>query len=413
MRATQIVALRAFKRLRNEYWCLGKVDEFTLRTGEKVKILHTSDWHIGIKLATYDYLPDQRVFADWLLQTVRSEKIDVVLIAGDIFDRAIPSGESIDLVDEIFSKLIANDIFVVVISGNHDSAERLNFCSKAMEAAGLYIRTEQRDAKDIGDPIEISKNGESVFIIPVPYLDPQRVIEIDDAERSHGGLVDAILKSRMQQVPDPAKTIVMSHAFVAGGTESDSERKVSIGGTSRVAVDVYKDFGYVALGHLHRPQQVAGQNIFYSGTPLQYSFSEEHQKSVRIIEVGQTIESRTIDIPIGPTVVTLTDSIENLLKKSEYKVHEEHLVRVKLTDSGYQLNVFDRVSTRFPNLLDLSYVALDAGTEFGGSTSELTHLSPDEIVQQYIHAVHVDSVTPEIGQFIQESVHRVTVGGKQ
>lgn len=378
-----------------------------------MKLLHTSDWHIGIKLATYDYLPDQRIFADWLIKTVQSEKIDVVLIAGDIFDRAIPSSESIDLVDEIFSKLISNNISVVVISGNHDSAERLNFCSKAMESAGLYIRTEQRDAKDIGDPIEITKNGESVYIIPVPYLDPQRVIEIDDAERSHGGLVDAILKLRIQEVPDPAKTIVMSHAFVAGGTESDSERKVSIGGTSRVAVDVYQDFGFVALGHLHRPQQVAGQNIFYSGTPLQYSFSEEHQKSVRIIEIGETIESHTIDIPIGPTVVTLTDSIENLLKKPEYKANENHLVRIKLTDSSYQLNVFDRASKRFKNLLDLSYVSINVGKEFTGSTSELTHLTADEIVHQYINAVHVDSVTPEIDQFIQESVQHVTAGGKQ
>ena len=378
-----------------------------------MKLLHTSDWHIGIKLATYDYLPDQREFADWLLKTVKSEKIDVVLMAGDIFDRAIPSGESIDLVDEIFSKLIASDTSVVVISGNHDSAERLNFCSKAMEAAGLYIRTEQRNVNNIGEPIEIQKHGESVFIIPVPYLDPQRVIEIDDAERSHGGLVDAILKSRRQEVPDLGKTIVISHAFVAGGIESDSERKISIGGTSRVAVEVYKGVGYVALGHLHRPQQINGQNIFYGGTPLQYSFSEEHQKSVRIIEIGQTIESHTINIPVGPTVVTLTDSIEKLLKSSEYRINEDHLVRVKLTDSGYQLNAFDRVASRFRNLLDLSYVAMNAGSEYGGSSSELTHLAPDEIVKQYISAVHADAITPEIDKFIKESVLRVTAEGMQ
>lgn len=378
-----------------------------------MKLLHTSDWHIGIKLATYDYLPDQREFADWLLKTVKSEKIDVVLMAGDIFDRAIPSGESIDLVDEIFSKLIASDTSVVVISGNHDSAERLNFCSKAMEAAGLYIRTEQRNVNNIGEPIEIKKHGESVFIIPVPYLDPQRVIEIDDAERSHGGLVDAILKSRRQEVPDLGKTIVISHAFVAGGIESDSERKISIGGTSRVAVEVYKGVGYVALGHLHRPQQINGQNIFYGGTPLQYSFSEEHQKSVRIIEIGQTIESHTINIPVGPTVVTLTDSIEKLLKSSEYRINEDHLVRVKLTDSGYQLNAFDRVASRFRNLLDLSYVAMNAGSEYGGSSSELTHLAPDEIVKQYISAVHADAITPEIDKFINESVLRVTAEGMQ
>ncbi len=378
-----------------------------------MKLLHTSDWHIGIKLSRYDYLPDQKLFADWLYGVVKSENIDAVLVSGDIFDRAIPSSESVELVDEIFVNLLDRGVSVVVISGNHDSAERLNFCSKAMESSGLYIRTEQRNIDEIGKPIELKKNDESVFIIPIPYLDPQRVIEIGDAERSHGGLVDEVLKRRITEVPDAGKAIVMSHAFVAGGTESDSEKKISIGGTSRVATGVYKAAGCVALGHLHRPQQIGEHNIFYSGTPLQYSFSEEHPKSVRIIEVGKTIESTTIVIPVGPKVVTLTDSIENLVKSDEYKYVEEHLVRIKLTDSSYQLNAFDRLVTRFTNLLDLSYVSMTPGGEFEGSANELTRLSPAEIVEQYVEAVHVDVLNSELEQFIKESVQSVITGGKQ
>jgi len=319
----------------------------------------------------------------------------------------------VDLVDELFVNLIRSGVAVVVISGNHDSAERLNFCSKAMENAGLYIRTEQRNLLDVGEPIHIKKNGESVSIIPIPYLDPQRVVEIGEAERSHGGLIEEILKIRMKEVDDPSKTVVMSHAFVAGGTESDSERKISIGGTTRAAVDVFKSFGYVALGHLHRPQQIAGLNMYYSGTPLQYSFSEEHQKSVRIIDMGENIQSRLINIPVGQKVVTLTDSLENLISDAKYKFAENYLVRTKLTNTSYQLNAQDRLSSRFENLLEMSYVEFRSGSEFVGSTSELRSLSPDQIVDQYVGAVHAEVVTPELEKFIKQSVQNVVAGGKQ
>lgn len=378
-----------------------------------MRLLHTSDWHIGIKLGTYDYLPSQIEFARWLVETVRTEAIDIVLVAGDIFDKAIPSSEAVDLVDELFVNLIKSEVAVVVISGNHDSAERLNFCSKAMENAGLYIRTEQRSLSEIGEPIHIKKNGESVSIIPIPYLDPQRVIDIGEAERSHGGLIDATLKTRINEVADPSKTIVMSHAFVAGGTESDSERKISIGGTARVSADTFKPFGYVALGHLHRPQPVAGSNIYYSGTPLQYSFSEEHPKSVRVIDVGENIQSRTVNVSVGPSVVTLTDTLDNLISEAKYKFAENYLVRVKLTNNSYQLNPHDRLSSRFQNLLEMSYVNLESGSDLQGSPSELRRLSPEEIVDQYVGAVHAGVVTPELEDFIKKSVQSVLLGGKQ
>ena len=381
--------------------------------GEHMRLLHTSDWHIGIKLGNFDYLPSQKEFANWLLATVKTEAIDVVLVAGDIFDKSTPSEDSINLVDEIFVNLLGIGVSVVVISGNHDSAERLNFCSRAMENAGLYIRTEQRNLSDIGEPIHIEKNGESASIIPIPFLDPQRVIEIGEAERSHGGLIREILRVRIEEVEDPSKTVVMSHAFVAGGSESDSERKISVGGAARVATDVYQGFGYVALGHLHRPQPVGGPNMYYSGTPLQYSFSEEHSKSVRIIEIGEDVKTREIGIPVGPTVVTLTDSLDNLISDMKYKSAENHLVRVKLTDSSRRLNAQDRLSSRFANLIFMSYVNELSGSNFAGSTNELRRLSPEQIVDQYIDAVHPGTVTPELMTFIKQSVQFAISGGNQ
>jgi len=346
-------------------------------------------------------LPSQKEFAEWLLETVKSEGIDAVLISGDIFDRSLPSEESLKFADEVFVSLISIGVKVVVISGNHDSADRLNFCSKAMENAGLFIRTAKANIAEIGEPIEIKKGNESVFVVPIPYLDPTRVTEIGEAERSHGGLIAEILKQRATEVPDPSRTIVMSHCFAAGGTETESERKLTIGGTARVAKDVFKGFGYVALGHLHRPQTIGGENIYYSGTPLQYSFSEEHQKSVRIIDVGETIESRVLEIPVGPKVKTLIDTFEH------------HLVRIKLLDEDYVLNAWDQLSSRFKDLVGISYEFNQEAVDFAGTITELTKVRPDEIVRQYMEAVHPHILESELEEFVNESVKKVMSGGSK
>jgi hypothetical protein len=153
--------------------------------------------------------------------------------------------------------------------------------------------------------------------------------------------------------------------------------------------------------------------MYYSGTPLQYSFSEEHSKTVRIIEIGEDVKTREIGIPVGPIVVTLTDSLDNLISDMKYKSAENHLVRVKLTDSSRRLNAQDRLSSRFANLIFMSYVNELSGSNFAGSTNELRRLSPEQIVDQYIDAVHPGTVTPELMTFIKQSVQFAISGGNQ
>lgn len=367
-----------------------------------MRLLHTSDWHIGIQLEWHDYLPAQREFGNWLVDFVANEDVDVVLVSGDIYDRSNPSSEAVDLAGSIFTKLISAGVTVVVTSGNHDSAEKMNFCSEAMVAAGLYIRTEKRNLADIGEPIVISRDGQEVTIIPIPFLDPARVTEIGSAERSHGGVIKGVLDARLCQVRDLSKTIVMSHAFVRGGTESESE-KVIIGGTARVAIDIFGDVGYVALGHLHKPQPIVKNQIYYSGSPLQYSFSEQHPKSVRLIEVGQRIESKEVLVPVGPQVMTLEDTLDNLVQDSKYAIYEGHLLRAILTDPVPQLNAKEYLLKRFPNLQSVRHGSLQSS---GASiaSSELKKLSHTETVQQYLKAVHSDAITNEIQAFINESL---------
>ena len=205
----------------------------------------------------------------------------------------------------------------------------------------------------------------------------------------------------------------MSHCFAAGGTETESERKLTIGGTARVAKDVFKGFGYVALGHLHRPQTIGGENIYYSGTPLQYSFSEEHQKSVRIIDVGETIESRVKEIPVGPNVKTLIDTFNNLLSDKKYAEFEHHLVRIKLLDEDYVLNAWDQLSSRYKDLVGISYEFNQEAVDFAGTITELTKVRPDEIVRQYMEAVHPHILESELEEFVNESVKKVMSGGSK
>jgi hypothetical protein len=153
--------------------------------------------------------------------------------------------------------------------------------------------------------------------------------------------------------------------------------------------------------------------MFYSGTPLQYSFSEEHQKSVRIIDIGEDVKTHNIEIPVGPKVVTLTDFLDNLISDAKYKYAENHLVRVKLKDPTRQLNAYDRLYSRFANLLFVTYEKEYVGAEFAGTSSELRRLSPDQIVDQYIDAVHGGALTSELQNFVKQSVQVAISGGNQ
>lgn len=351
-----------------------------------MRLLHTSDWHIGRKFEEVDLLPAQRQFGDWFVELAIAEKIDVVLLAGDIFDRATPKAEAVDLVDDILNRLKFAGIATVAISGNHDSAERLNFGARFMAEADLHIRAERPDIPDIGHPVRITRSsGESIEILPLPYLDPQRVFMTDGLERRHDTVLQAVIEQQRAKLADPKRTIVMGHAFVVGGEGSDSERQLTVGGTGQVPASLFRDFGYVALGHLHRPQMVGEEHIVYSGSPMAYSFSEEHAKSMRIITVGESITSEIVPVEVGRKVVTLSDTLDNLLVSSKYDEHKESFVKARLTDPDVQIGVMERLRLRFPHILNAEQTCL---TQQGRvSATEVRHSSrttPADIVDRYL-----------------------------
>lgn len=352
-----------------------------------MRLLHTSDWHIGKRFEEIDLIPQQAEFCDWLVDFVRQEQIGAVLLAGDIFDRALPKGDAIDLVDDVFNRLSDAGATIVAISGNHDSAASLNLGSRFMSGAGLIVRTERQTLTDIGAPVTIygKSKGDSVEVLPLPYIDPQRVDLPDNTPRQHDAALELVLNHHKKSLADVSKTIVMSHSFVSGGLESDSERPLTIGGTGMIPTSLFADFGYVALGHLHRPQSVGSDKIFYSGSPMAYSFSEQHPKSIRVIEIGDNITSMTADVGVGRRVITLKDSLDNLLKLSEYEQHKDSFLRARLTDTSLQLGVAERLRKRFPHIISVEQPAL---TQQGQLTLDdirnTARMSPEKIVNRYI-----------------------------
>lgn len=374
-----------------------------------MKILHTSDWHLGLSWNTESMIDDQAKFADWLVGLVREERVNLVLIAGDLYDRAVPPGTALELADTTFARIIEAGAQIVALSGNHDSAERLGFGRRAMAAGGLHIRTERSDLDEIGSPIRFEVDGDVVDVIPVPFIDPGRVVDLRGAPRSFDATVRYVVHRRMQEVRDPAQTIVMAHAFVTGGTETESERPL-VGGIAHVEASAFGEAGYVALGHLHRPQSMADGRIVYSGTPLPYSFSEDHPKSVELILTGSCgLERRTIPVGVGRRAVTLKGTLSSVLRKPKIT---GAILRIVLTDRRLQPGAYEQLVAHFGAVKSMKYAQLDAVSS--GPTSmtrerlgSIEH-RPAEVVTEYVSEVFGE-VPATISAAIDEAVGEALV----
>ncbi|WP_224766521.1 exonuclease SbcCD subunit D [Nocardioides campestrisoli] len=321
-------------------------------------MLHTSDWHLGRSFHREGMLEHQRVFLDHLLDVVETRDVDLVLVSGDVYDRALPSVDAVRLADDAFARLAASRARVVVTSGNHDSALRLGFGSRLIDAAGVHIRT---DASTVGTPVELADEHGPVLVYGLPYLDPDALrVPWDLERRSHEAAVaEAMRRVRadLAQRPDGSRSVVLAHAFVAGCAPSDSERDISVGGVSMVSSSLFDGIDYTALGHLHGAQQLSA-TVRYSGSPLAYSFSEAgHVKGSWLIELGSAgvSDSEFVPAPVPRPLARLRGSLDELLGDPDLSVHEGSWVQATLTDAVRPLRAMDRLRERFPHTLVLAF----------------------------------------------------------
>ncbi len=316
-----------------------------------MRFLHTSDWHLGRSFHQVGLLGAQARFVDHLVETVRAEEVDAVLVSGDVYDRALPSPDTVDLLSHAVTRLIDAGATVVLSSGNHDSAIRLGFASDLLARSGLHIRTA---AHSIGVPVVVG----DVAIYPVPYLEPSVAADpLQAAERSHAG----VLRAAMSRVDaDRAlrggRSIVMAHAFVTGGATSDSERDISVGGVAAVHPRVFAGTDYVALGHLHGRQRV-GEEVRYSGSPVALSFSEATQtKGSWLVDVGESgVHAEPVDAPVERPLAVLRGDLETLLASADHAWAERAWCQVTLTDPVRPLGAMEQLRRRFPHTLVLQF----------------------------------------------------------
>ncbi len=327
-----------------------------------MRLLHTSDWHLGRSFHREGMLGHQAGYIDHLLEVVERERVDVVLVAGDVYDRALPPVDAVALADEALARLAASRARVVVTSGNHDSARRLGFSARLIDAAGVHLRT---DLHGVGTPVLLEDEHGPVAIHGLPYLDPESVREPWGLPvRSHEAtLTEAMRRVRADLDGRPGtRSVVMAHAFVGGGArpeESDSERDISVGGVSLVPLPVFDGVDYVALGHLHG-RHVLSERVHYSGSPLAYSFSEaDHRKGSWLVDLAADGSVRTefVDAPVPRRLARLRGSLEELLTDARHAEHEGSWLQVTLTDTERPTQAMERLRRRFPHTLVLGFDA--------------------------------------------------------
>lgn len=329
-----------------------------------MRILHTSDWHLGRSFHREGMLTHQGAFVDHLLDVVEQERVDLVVVAGDIYDRALPQVDAVRLASEALARLAASRAKVVLTSGNHDSAHRLGFGSALIDAAGVFIRT---DAGRVATPVLLEDEHGPVAVYGIPYLDPDTVRDPWQlSARSHA----AALGEAMRRVRDDlsgragARSVVLAHAFVAGRAEddvttSDSERDISVGGVSIVPTSVFDGVSYAALGHLHGRHTLT-KTVRYSGSPLAYSFSEaSHRKGSWLVDLGADGVSHAefVEAPVPRRLATLRGELESLLADPALAEHEDAWVQVTLTDAARPLQAMERLRRRFPHTLLLGFAS--------------------------------------------------------
>jgi DNA repair protein SbcD/Mre11 len=325
-----------------------------------VRILHTSDWHLGRAFHRVGLLEAQATFVDHLVDVVAAERVDVVLVAGDVYDRAIPGVDVVALLDEALSRLVATGTTVVLSGGNHDSARRLGFASRVLETARVHVRT---DPRRCAEPVLLEDRHGPVALYPLPYLEPALagpLVGAPDGTASHAAVLGAALgavRADLAGRPRGTRSVVGAHAFVVGGEACDSERDITVGGVASVPSGVFDGVDYVALGHLHGRQRIA-ENVRYSGSPLAYSFSEHaHTKGSWLVTLGRSgVEAvEPVDAPVPRPLALLRGSLENLLTSREHAPSEAAWCRVTLTDAERPADAMRRLRTRFPHTLELRF----------------------------------------------------------
>ena len=371
-----------------------------------MKLLHLSDLHLGKRVNEFSMLEDQKYILSEIIQIVEKEAPDAVLIAGDVYDKSVPPAEAVELFDDFLVRLSRLGTQVFVISGNHDSPERVAFGGRLMDPSGIHMSPVYSGQVQ---PVPLTDAFGTVNIYMLPFVKPIHVRRFFP-EAETGTYTDTLRTAVEQMSVDPAaRNVLMTHQFVTGAWRSESE-DISVGGTDNVDASVFDTFDYVALGHIHGPQHVGRETVRYCGTPLKYSFSEAgHQKSVTAVELGEKGSVQVRAIPLAPRrdMREIRGTYLELTAKSYYdSFPKDSYLHITLTDEEDVLDAVGRLRVIYPNLMKLDYD--NKRTRGGGAALEDAgppeRRSPLELFAEFYELQNCQPMGEEQRAFMQDLI---------
>ena len=373
-----------------------------------MKFIHLSDLHLGKRVYDFNLTEDQKYILKEILKVIDTENPDAVLIAGDIYDKSVPSTEAVELLDEFLYQLSGRDLQVFLISGNHDSPERLAFASRLISRTGIHLSPVYNGAVE---PIVLTDEFGPVNVYLLPFVKPvhvRRFFPDENIESYNDALRTAV---EALDIDRSERNILVTHQFVTGAIRSDSE-EISVGGTDNVDAAVFDGFDYVALGHIHGPQNISSERIRYCGTPLKYSFSEaKHQKSVTVIDIADKESILVRTVPLHPLrdMREIEGTYEELTYRPNYEgTDTDDYIHITLTDEEDIPDAIGKLRLIYPNLMSLDYN--NSRTRSAGMLSDLEELqnkSPLVLFEEFYEQQNGRPMSEQQENFVRKIMENI------
>jgi len=383
-----------------------------------MRILHTSDWHLGRLFHGIRLTEDQAFVLEQVIDTARSASPDVILLSGDVYDRAVPPGDSVSLLDDVISRLVLGlKIPVIMIAGNHDAPDRLAFGSRLMKERGFHVAGPFSGSVK---PVVLEDKAGQVCFYPLPFAEPAVIREklADPGLKDYDSAMRAAVSAIRDRHPQDTRSVLLAHAFVAGGAESESERPLSVGGAPTVSASCFDGFDYVALGHLHRPQEVASTParhagaaaIQYAGSLMKYSFSEAaHVKCIKLVEMDQSGKCAVESIPLEPRhdVRSVEGHLDQILSEATSSADREDFISVTLLDKGAIYDAMGKIRDVFPNVLEIRRPFIELEGETGKTRFDHREHSETALFEAFYRQTTGEALTEEQGQAFSSIIDKI------
>ena len=368
-----------------------------------MRLLHTSDWHIGRQLHGVSLIEDQAHVLAQIVEIAVAESVDAVIIAGDIYDRAVPPAEAVKLLNSTLNRLCRElGKQVVLIAGNHDSGDRLGFGSELLGSSGLHIFGPLRAELE---RVTIDKDGLQVDVFGLPYAGPLTVRQaLENDVTSHEEAMAALLAKVKAACVEGRPTVVVAHCFVDGAAECESERPLSVGGADRVSASLFEGFSYAALGHLHGRQYQGKEHIRYSGSILKYSFSEvEHKKSVTLVDVQVSgeVSTRYVELDALRDLRVVEGSLEEIVTRGKTDTRPEDFILARVNNTESIIDVMGKLRAVYPNILQMQNTGIRDSGRLPGASQEMLKKSHMALFEDFYQDIQEEALSREQKVYMQ------------